>query len=117
MTNFLSKQEKIMAAQLFCEMNNFCRKCGKSGHFIGSCKSNDKAEWVSNFGGELEFNKSPSIRKCFNCSKDITLSPNYYKYCQSNILLFKLNMSISQTISKTYLDEQKKLNLRILHLL
>ena len=80
--NFLSKQEKIMAAQLFCEMNNFCRKCGKSGHFITSCHSNDKADWVSNFGGELEFNKSLSIRKCINCSKDITLSPNYYKYCK-----------------------------------
>jgi hypothetical protein len=79
--NFLKKEEKIMAAQLYCEMNNLCRKCGRDGHFINSCLYTDKAEWVSNFGGELELTNT--IRKCLKCSKNINSSPSYYKYCNS----------------------------------
>ena len=60
----LSHYDKVMAAQLFCELNNLCRKCGDSNHFAGQCISINKASWVYNFGGSLTFNESKSCIKC-----------------------------------------------------
>ena len=35
----LSPYEKVVAAQLYCELKGYCRKCGYSGHYISSCNS------------------------------------------------------------------------------
>ena len=40
----LSQYEKVMAAQLYCELHNLCRKCGGEGHFITQCKKKDVEE-------------------------------------------------------------------------
>ena len=53
----LTNYDKVMAAQLYCEMNNLCRKCGSSEHFINQCVSLNKEPWVYQFGGVLEFDK------------------------------------------------------------
>tara|TARA_B100000212_G_C27216830_1_gene465486 strand:- start:8 stop:457 length:450 start_codon:yes stop_codon:yes gene_type:complete len=52
----ITKSEKIMAAQLFCELNNYCRKCGRKDHFINQCNYDNTISWVNNFGGNLNFN-------------------------------------------------------------
>ena len=57
----LTDFEKIMAAQLYCEMNNLCRKCGSSSHYINQCVSLNKVPWVYQFGGTLEFDKLKEI--------------------------------------------------------
>ena len=51
----LTSYEKVMAAQLYCEMNNLCRKCGSSEHYINQCISLNKQPWVYRFGGLLSF--------------------------------------------------------------
>jgi hypothetical protein len=51
----LTSYEKVMAAQLYCEMNNLCRKCGSSEHFMNQCISLNKQPWVYRFGGLLSF--------------------------------------------------------------
>lgn len=51
----LTSYEKVMAAQLYCEMNNLCRKCGSSEHFMNQCISLNKEPWVYRFGGLLSF--------------------------------------------------------------
>ena len=73
----LSQLDKIMAAQLYCELNNLCRKCGKEGHFINQCKETNVADWVKNFGGKLD-----NFRKCKVCSINIYNLPSYFKYCR-----------------------------------
>jgi len=83
----LNASDKIMAAQLYCELYGLCRKCGGKGHFIGNCTSPEiKAPWVKNFGGCLDFHETliPShIRKCTTCTRDISGSPKHFKYCQT----------------------------------
>lgn len=76
----LKQYDKIMAAQLYCELKGLCRKCGGEGHFIGNCKTTEMAEWVQNFGGKLNFDID-TTRKCNKCSKDISNNPSYFKYC------------------------------------
>ena len=34
----LSREDKIKAAQLYCEMYDLCRKCGSDKHYIYNCK-------------------------------------------------------------------------------
>ena len=53
----LTSYDKVMAAKLYCEMNNLCRKCGSSEHYINQCVSLNKEPWVYQFGGILEFDK------------------------------------------------------------
>ena len=69
----LSKSDKYMAGQLYCELNSLCRKCGSSEHFIGNCNSTGVEDWVHNFGGTLDLKGEDDFgRKCSNCSKDIS---------------------------------------------
>tara|TARA_B100001248_G_scaffold210792_1_gene165003 strand:- start:917 stop:1393 length:477 start_codon:yes stop_codon:yes gene_type:complete len=56
-TSDLTYYEKVMAAQLYCELNNLCRKCGGSDHFINQCVNLNKESWIYQFGGVLEFGK------------------------------------------------------------
>ena len=72
----LSKYEKVMAAQLYCDLHNLCRKCGGKGHFITQCKNDSVEDWVHNFGGMLEFSED---RKCLTCSKSINCIPRNFK--------------------------------------
>ena len=76
----LSKEEKVMAAQLYCEKHNLCRNCGEPGHFINQCKNETVAPWVKQFGGLLNIDKN-SNRICNECSCDINHLPKYFKYC------------------------------------
>jgi len=73
----LSNEEKIKAAQLYCEMYDLCISCGSNNHFVKDCVNDCEEPWVKNFGGKLKDN----IRKCYKCSKEISNSPKYYKYC------------------------------------
>ena len=57
----LTSYDKVMAAQLYCEMNNLCLKCGSSNHFINQCVSLNKEPWVYQFGGSLSFE---NINEC-----------------------------------------------------
>ena len=57
----LTSYEKVMAAQLYCEMNNLCLKCGSADHFINDCVSLNKQPWVYRFGGLLSFE---NINEC-----------------------------------------------------
>ena len=57
----LTEYDKVMAAQLYCEMNNLCRKCGSNEHYINQCISLNKEPWVYQFGGILEFDKLKEI--------------------------------------------------------
>ena len=74
----LSNSDKIMAMQLYCELNNLCRKCGKEGHYINQCKETELSEWIDNFGGKLE-----NVRSCIICNIDINNLPSYFKYCRA----------------------------------
>ena len=77
----LSTNEKIIAAQLYADLHNLCRKCGGENHFITQCK-NDKVEgWVQQFGGKLQF--SMINRNCISCNKDISSSPSNHRYCRA----------------------------------
>ena len=76
--NELSIEEKILAAQLYCEKYNLCRRCGSGSHFIGQCNTLGIEAWVYNFGGILQLPK----RKCLECFKDISDKPMYHKYCK-----------------------------------
>jgi len=75
----LSENEKVIAAQLYCELNNLCRKCGGKDHFINQC-NNSLEPWVDKFGGKLSF-ESLKKRNCIKCKCDISNKPKYYKYC------------------------------------
>lgn len=79
----LSSTDKYIAGQLYCELNNLCRKCGSSDHFIGNCRATEAAEWVHNFGGTLQLKDENNFgRKCSNCSKDINDLPTYFRFCK-----------------------------------
>tara|TARA_B100000408_G_C10177044_1_gene173098 strand:+ start:37 stop:579 length:543 start_codon:yes stop_codon:yes gene_type:complete len=73
----LSNEEKIKAAQLYCEMYDLCILCGSDKHFVKDCVNDCVKPWVDKFGGKL----TVDIRKCFTCSKEISNSPKHYKYC------------------------------------
>ena len=72
-----------MAAQLYCELKGYCRKCGYSGHYISSCNSKTKSPWVSNFGGNLEWKDVILKKECLKCNIDISNYPKYHKYCNT----------------------------------
>jgi predicted GIY-YIG superfamily endonuclease len=84
----LDRFEKIMAAQLYCELHGYCRKCGSNDHFVGNCKEETVVDWVHQFGGELEYKELlvPKKRECSNCSKDISKMPYNYRYCRDCFL-------------------------------
>jgi hypothetical protein len=76
--NQFSEEEKVMAAQLYCELNNRCRNCGGPDHFASQCLSGStKSSWVSNFGGSLTFNDKRSCQEC-----GIGLNEKYHSYCR-----------------------------------
>ena len=60
-TSELTRYEKVMAAQLYCELHNLCRKCGSNDHFINQCVNLNKEPWVYNFGGLLSFENIKEI--------------------------------------------------------
>jgi len=74
--NELSREDKVVAAQLYCEKHNLCRRCGSNSHFIGQCNSLGKEAWVYNFGGSLTL-----PRYCLQCSLEISDKPVFHKYC------------------------------------
>ena len=76
--------EKIMAAQLYCELHNLCRRCGSNEHFIGvAClKGGQMADWVQQFGGHLDTNSVDTKRECLECKNDISTLPPNYRYCR-----------------------------------
>ena len=78
----LSKYEKVMAAQLYCDLHSLCRKCGGKGHFITQCKNTSVEDWVQQFGGKLQFEETNERRECLECDSDITSLPKNYKYCR-----------------------------------
>jgi hypothetical protein len=71
-----TKSEKVMAAQLYCELNNYCRRCGESNHFASQCNSLNKSAWVYNFGDSLTFNDKKACQEC-----GIELKEKYHNYC------------------------------------
>tara|TARA_B110000967_G_scaffold202195_1_gene240627 strand:+ start:400 stop:942 length:543 start_codon:yes stop_codon:yes gene_type:complete len=74
--NPLTNIEKVMAAQLFNELNGSCRGCGGSGHFMSQCLSGSGiASWVHKFGGSLHFGQS-----CDRCG--IGIRNKYGNYCE-----------------------------------
>ncbi len=77
------REDKIMAAQLYCELYDLCRKCGEKGHFITNCKNTKVADWVHNFGGELESKKTNVKRLCLECGININDTPSNYRYCRN----------------------------------
>ena len=77
------REDKIMAAQLYCELYDLCRKCGEKGHFITNCKNPKVADWVHNFGGELESKKTNVKRLCLECGININNTPSNYRYCRN----------------------------------
>jgi len=78
----LTGNEKTMAAQLYCELNGLCRKCGESGHFISRCNNNKTATWVRNFGGNLIF-LNDKKRLCEECGINLYNSPKHQRYCKN----------------------------------
>ena len=74
----LSREDKIIAALLYCEMHDLCRKCGSDKHYIHNCNQNYLEPWVEKFGGELDIN----TRKCIKCFKNINDKPKYFKLCE-----------------------------------
>jgi len=78
----LLREDKIMAAQLYCELYDLCRKCGWEGHFITYCKNEKTADWVENFGGVLDSKKTNIKRLCLECGININKSPSNHRYCR-----------------------------------
>jgi len=73
----LSREDKIIAALLYCEMYDLCRKCGSDKHYIHNCNQNHLEPWVDKFGGELDI----CNRKCKKCFKNINNKPEHFKLC------------------------------------
>ena len=78
----LSNYEKVMAAQLYCELHGLCRKCGGEGHFITQCKNETPKDWVQQFGGVLQFENINTKRICLGCDTEISSLPKNYRYCR-----------------------------------
>ena len=83
----LNDNEKIMAAQLYCELHNLCRKCGGKGHFVTQCQRDDVDHWVNQFGGRLQQpcipqTKPDTSRKCLSCDVSIQNLPSNFRYCR-----------------------------------
>ena len=74
----LTREDKIKAAQLYCEMYDLCRKCGSDAHYITNCSQIHMEPWVEKFGGELDI----YTRKCKKCFTDITHKPIHHKFCE-----------------------------------
>ena len=74
----LSRDDKINAAQLYCEMYDLCKRCGSNNHYITNCNQNHVEPWVHKFGGELDLYS----RKCKKCFTDINHKPDYHQYCE-----------------------------------
>jgi hypothetical protein len=74
--NPFTTSERVMAAQLYCELNSYCRRCGEPNHFMSQCNSLHISAWVHNFGGSLTFNEK---RSCQDCG--IELQEKYHNYC------------------------------------
>ena len=64
----LTEDEKIHAAQLYCEMHEYCRKCGGEGHTVGRCRSKKMDPWVYKFGGKLQ--KEPVKKSGYSKPKE-----------------------------------------------
>ena len=80
--NELSIEEKILAAQLYCDLYGLCRRCGSHNHFITQCKKKTVEEWVNQFGGKLRFEDIDTKRVCLECDIDISSLPKNYRYCR-----------------------------------
>ena len=52
----LYKTQQIHAANLYCELHDFCRVCGSPNHFSNDCNYllGHIQPWVYRFGGILE---------------------------------------------------------------
>lgn len=74
----LNRQDRILAAQLYCEMHDLCKKCGSNDHFIKDCVIDHLEEWVYKFGGELSLHS----KFCKRCKKNIGHLPDHYRYCE-----------------------------------
>ena len=74
----LTRDDKIKAAQLYCEMYDLCRRCGSDKHYITKCDQDHMESWVEKFGGELDLNS----RRCKKCFSDISNKPIHYKFCE-----------------------------------
>ena len=75
----INENDKVMAAQLYCELYGLCRNCGRNDHFISQCKHKEYAPWVEKFGGQLYLCKN---RLCQECGLNIKNLPIYQKYCK-----------------------------------
>ena len=45
----LTRDDKIKAAQLYCEMYDLCRRCGSDKHYITKCDQDHMESWVEKF--------------------------------------------------------------------
>ena len=100
----LTEDEKIHAAQLYCEMHEYCRKCGGEGHTVGRCRSKKMDPWVYKFGGKLQKDQKEPVKKpayskpkakpkpkpkqyykskrqCIHCNKSLAGMPASHKMC------------------------------------
>ena len=80
----LNRQDRILAAQLYCEMHNLCKKCGSNNHFIKDCNQDHLEPWVDKFGGELSIHS----RICRKCKKNIEYLPEHHRYCEGCYSLY-----------------------------
>ena len=105
----LTEDEKIHAAQLYCEMHEYCRKCGGEGHTVGRCRSKKMDPWVYKFGGKLQrepdkksgYSKAkPKAkpkpkqsyrpkRQCMLCANSLVGMPGNHTMCRS---CYRLNV-------------------------
>jgi hypothetical protein len=80
----LTREQRGLAAQLVCEKEGLCRKCGDESHFEDRCKQIHKSSWMSAFLGQEKpikpvkpmkpIDTGPAVRFCVVC--DTLLSPN-----------------------------------------
>ena len=78
----LTRNDKYIAGQLYCELNNLCRKCGSPDHFIGNYKSTEVADWVHNFGGPLISKEKMTLEGSALTALKILVSPKYFRFCR-----------------------------------
>jgi hypothetical protein len=44
---YISMADKLLAFRLVCEVKDFCRKCGRAGHFIAECEHQSTDLWAN----------------------------------------------------------------------